>query len=101
LLGAGSIISFFCHSSNRKSKIANRKSIDEFKRLQRIGNDAGADDDLTGSAHKISGWPRKGAKRFFPAILHHALMINSVSISELLIEWHDIIDLPFMVAFLQ
>jgi len=28
-------------------------------RLQRIGDDAGAADDLVGCAHKISGWPRK------------------------------------------
>jgi hypothetical protein len=34
---------------------------DGFKRLQRIGHDPGADDDLVGSAQK-SGWPRKGAK---------------------------------------
>jgi hypothetical protein len=38
---------------------------DGFKRLQRIGNDAAANDNLIGCAHKISGWPRKGAKEFF------------------------------------
>jgi hypothetical protein len=32
------------------------------KRRQRIGNDAAANDNLVGCAHKISGWPRKGAK---------------------------------------
>ena len=35
---------------------------DGFKRLQRIGNDAAANNNLIGCAHKISGWPRKGAK---------------------------------------
>jgi len=30
--------------------------------LQRIGNDAAANDNLIGCAHKISGWPQKGAK---------------------------------------
>ena len=37
---------------------------DGFQRLQRIGNDAAANDNLTGCAHKISGWPQKGAKEF-------------------------------------
>ena len=40
---------------------------DGFKRLQRIGNDAAANDDLIGCAHKILGWPRKGAKELFNA----------------------------------
>jgi hypothetical protein len=35
---------------------------DGFKRLQRIGNDAAANNNLMGCAHKISGWPQKGAK---------------------------------------
>src|ERR1017187_5541612 len=40
---------------------------DWFKRLQRIGNDAAANDNLIGCAHKISGWPRKGVFEFDPA----------------------------------
>jgi hypothetical protein len=49
----------FLPSSNRQSAIANRKSTGGFKGLQRIGNDAAANDNLIGCAHKISGWPLK------------------------------------------
>jgi hypothetical protein len=45
----------FQHSSNRKSAIANRKSTGGFKRLQRIGNDAAANNNLIGCAHKLDG----------------------------------------------
>jgi hypothetical protein len=45
-----------------KSQIANRKSTGGFKRLQRIGNDAAANHNLIGCAHKILDWPHKGAK---------------------------------------
>jgi hypothetical protein len=37
----------FQYSSNRQSQIANRKSPGGFQRLQRIGNDAAANDNLT------------------------------------------------------
>jgi hypothetical protein len=43
-------------------QIANRKSTGGFKRLQRIGNDAAANHNLIGCAHKILDWPHKGAK---------------------------------------
>jgi hypothetical protein len=42
----------FLPSSNRQSEIANRKSGGGFKRLQRIGHDPGANDDLVCSAAK-------------------------------------------------
>src|ERR1019366_3638794 len=62
-------MSCFANSTTCPVLLAPRQSIDGFKRLQRIGNDAAANNDLVGCAHKISGWPRKGtkgAKEFSP-----------------------------------
>ena len=52
----------------QKSAIVNRKLIDGFQSLQRIGNDAAANDNLTGCAHKIFG-SEKAQKNFFCGIL--------------------------------
>jgi hypothetical protein len=64
-------------SSNRQSAIANRKSIGGFKRLQRIGHDPGANDDLVCGAHE-SGWPRMSAEGAKVSPLHSERTFNTL-----------------------
>jgi hypothetical protein len=51
-----------------KFETAHRKLLDGFQRRRRTGNEAAANGNLTGCAHKIF-WPRKSAKgaKYFSA----------------------------------